>query len=101
MPGSGYGDPTGITVDDGSMEDDAISIGAEVDTLEKVDLPSGDASTVTVRANGDAAYKSSQDLTEKFISVIQQDARNIVSVKEAYFELDTEIKTQLRSMTEK
>ena len=54
-----------------------------------------------VRANGDAAYKSSQDLTEKFISVIQQDARNIVSVKEAYFELDTEIKTQLRSLTEK
>ena len=98
MAEPGFQDHPSITVDENSMKEGAGTIGAEVDTLEKVDLPTGDASTVTVRANGDVAYQSSQELTEKFISAIQQDANNIISVWNEYEKLDIEVKRQIVSL---
>ena len=98
MPGSGYQDPTGITVDDGSMESDAELIGTQVDALSLNVIATYDDSTITVRTSAETAYQSAQTLNEVFIAAITQDATNILSVKDDYHELDNELMTQLESL---
>ncbi len=101
MPGSGYSDPTGITVDDGSMENDAESIGTQVEALLLKDLYIKDYdSTLTVKTNGETAYRSAQTVNERFIEAITQDAKNILSVLADYQGLDDEIRAQLESLVD-
>ncbi len=101
MPGSGYQDPTGITVDDGSMEGDAELIGTQVDALSLNNLKIVDYdSTVTVKNNGNLAYHSAQTVNERFIEAITQDAMNILSVLNDLHGLDDELKVQLESLSD-
>lgn len=100
MPGSGYQDPTGITVDDGSMEQDSQMIGTEVDALSLDDVSIFDDSSVTVRTTAETAYKSAQTITEKLIAALTQEAQNIISVDKAYQDMDDDIKEQLQALSD-
>jgi|UniRef100_I5AXQ1 type VII secretion effector (TIGR04197 family) len=100
MAESGNQGSAGMKLDYASMDEDVQSIGGAVASLVRKQLTQEDQSTVTVRTNSRETHEASQNLLELFVARITQDAENIMSVKDAYNQLDVEIQNQIKSIVE-
>ena len=99
MSGTEYENPNDVNVDDTAMEEEAASIGEEVEKLPLEALSIEEHSTITARAHSDETFLAAQALTDLFMATIKQDAQNIISVVDEYNKLDQQLQNELQALT--